>query len=380
MNSALRKIILCVLPAMLLLCSCTARQGTSGAQLGSAPTVEDIFTAPITIAPTDGSNPSIAEPSVTTKPTSPYQSTDMGITGLAFVGEYQRDEIGRYRVYEGGEICLSMRLTATGASAIEYTEQGIGIMLYVDGCAQPYRVGEDGVLGFCHVLYPEFEHKTGWYFFDIYLTPVSGNQGEMVEVYATTIVKPNWQTSDPLTGWRHTHGTIHVGTRIKMNATPPELERPAVKERIQSVEIAHEDATYMEIGSWSDEELITKIMHAWYIDGKYPKLGNGFMYEWTAKDSVELQFVVWGTPDVCYGLMFYIDNQPISAEQAILFDMEPGKKTVITVNIDLSDFDGECVIYAALIARNRLITPVRTQASLHLAKTYYLLDDPEPVA
>lgn len=102
------------------------------------------------------------------------------------------------------------------------------------------------------------------------------------------------------------------------------------------------------------------------------------MYEWTARDSVELQFIVWGTPDVRYGLMFYVDNQPISAEQEILFDMKPGKKTVITINIDLSDYDGECVIYAALIARNRLTTPVRTQASLHLSKTYYLLDDPKP--
>lgn len=376
MNSALRKIILCVLPAMLLLCSCTAVQGTSGAQLGSKPTVDDIFTAPVTTAPTV---PGVTEPVGTTESTKPSQSIDGGMTGIGIVGEYQEDEIGRYRVYDGGEMYLSIKLTATGASAIEYTEQGIGFLLYVDGRAQPYRVGEDGALGYCHVLYPEFDPQTCRYYFDVYFTPVAGKQGEMVEVYITNITKPNWQTSDPLTAWRHTFGTTHVGTRVKMNVTPPELERPAVKERIQSVEIAHEDAKYEEIGRWTDEELITKIMHAWYIDGKYPKLGNGFMYEWTAKDSVELQFVVWGTPDVCYGLMFYIDNQPISAQQAILFDMEPGKKTVITVNIDLSDFDGECVIYAALIARNRLTTPVRTQASLHLAKTYYLLDDPEPV-
>lgn len=365
---------ICLALSLLLLSGCAAGQNTTGIQLGSKPTVEDIFAAPGTTAPNYATLPGNSDPVVPTKP----NSIDGGVTGIRIIGEYLEDEIGRYRVYEGGEMYLSIELTATGASATDYTENGIGFLLYVDGRAQPYGIAENGELSYCHVLYPEFDPKRNNYYFNVYFTPVAGNQGEMMEVYITNIAKPNWQTSDPLTAWRYTFGTTLVGTRIKMNVTPPEVERPAVTERIHSVEIAHEDAAYEEIGSWSDEELIEKIMFEWYIDGKYPKLGDLFMYEWTARDSVELQFIVWGTPDVRYGLMFYVDNQPISAEQEILFDMKPGKKTVITINIDLSDYDGECVIYAALIARNRLTTPVRTQASLHLSKTYYLLDDPKP--
>ena len=265
-------------------------------------------------------------------------------------------------------------LMATGQSAINYAQQGIGVLMFLDGRAQPYRLSEDGELSYCHILYPTFDTQTQTYYFDTYFDPVVGKEGDALEFYAITIPNPTWESTDPPGGFMYSHGGCTCGTRLKFGATPQEAETPALNDRIAALEITYVDTTFKEIGGWSDRELLQRFEYKMYVNGEEKRI----IYDLNADDQVELRFEIWGTPYMEYGLMFYVDNQPISAMKGILFDMESGKKTVVTVTLSLSEFDGEFALYAALIPRNYWTTEVPVPAFLTLGSTYFLLDDPKP--
>lgn len=366
----------------LLLSGCAVSSGTTGMQLATWPTVEDIFTLPTTTAPVTPTAPTVPGGTQATEPTKPAQSIEPGGLGFGPDGEnWEKDEMGRIYRYEGGQMCLPFMLQASGQALIDCVEKGIGILLFLDGQPQPYRIEENGELAYFHVLHPDYNTQkpiTQEVHFDIYFTPVTGQEGDVLELWSTTIQCPNWQTSDPQTAWKYTFGGIQAGTRVKLYAKPEE-EMLKIMERVSCVDISYVDTTSKEVGGWSDQELTRRYDYTWFVDGRRPKLGDGYIYDFQASDSVELRFEIWGTPYVRYGLMFYIDNQPISSRHEILFDMQSGKKTIVTVTLDLSDFDGECVVYAALIPRNAK-TPenFNTIAFLNMSKTFFLLDDQEP--
>ena len=369
----------------LLLTGCVVPPAT----INTVPTVEDLFTVPVTKAPaTEATNPATGptatDPTQATEPKQPSVSIPLGGMGFGIKDDKkQLDEFGSYYVYEGGEMCLRFMLQAEGQTLVNCVEQGIGIQLMVDGQPQPYRVAEEGELAYFHVLYPAFDTEnalvTQFYYFNLYFTPIAGEAGETVEFFCSTICDPDWQTGEPLTAWNYTFGATQLGTRLKLNAVPPKIEKPEVTERINSVDISYVDTSYSEIAGWSDMDLIEKYDFEFKVDGQpYPGVKGSKIYDVSADKLVELRFEVWGTPYVKYGLMFYVDNQPISGQEVIHFDMKNGQKTVITVMMDLSDFDGEAAIYAALIPLNCRTTEILTMAFLNMGKTYYMVDDPKP--
>lgn len=371
-----------ILFAALLLSGCVSAQRDTLPQLGSAPTVEDIFTIPLTTLPSVTNAPGVTQPNQTTQPTKP-NSGSLGGMGFGIDSDDMLiDAYGSYYLYEGDEMCLPFSIEATGQTAVNCVEYGVGILLFLDGQPQPYRAGKDGELAYFHIFYPDFDlNKVDEIFpqkviYDLYFTPVVGEAGDTVEFYAATISTPNWQRGDPQMGFKYTSGSMAIGTRLLMEATPPATAKPEVTERIHTLDITQVDASYFEIGSWSDRELIEKYDYEFYVNGQTASVTRTTaIYGISADEEVELRFEVWGTPSVDYGLMFYVDNQPISSEQTIHFDMENGKKTVITVTMDLIDFDGECVVYAALIPRNGRTTEILTFAFIDMVTTYYLRDD-----
>lgn len=371
MKCAYKIVTAMFLLVVFLLCGCSVAPDTTGAQLGNQATMKNPFSSSATTAPISAPQPSASEPA---DPTKPNSSMDMGMTSFGMIGNYSRDEYGHYWLYEGGQMHMQFNLGATGQSAINYAQQGIGVLMFLDGRAQPYRLSEDGELSYCHILYPTFDTQTQTYYFDTYFDPVTGQEGDALEFYAITIPNPTWESTDPPSGFMYSHGGCTCGTRLKFGATPQEAGTPTLNERIAASEITYIDATYEEIGGWSDQELLMRFEYEMFVNGDDKRI----IYNLTDDDQVELQFEIWGTPYMEYGLMFYVDNHPISALKDILFDMESGKKTVITVTLSLEDFDGEFALYAALIPRNYWTTEVPAPAFLTLGSTYFLLDDPKP--
>ena len=386
----MKKWMILFVTAAMLLAGCTQAPSTTVGQLATKPTVEDLFTQPVKTLPAGTGSHNATQPTNATEPTNattaPQNGVGIPMGGMGFGikdEKKQLDEFGSYYVYEGGQMCLRFMLQAEGQSMIDCVENGIGIQLMLDGQPQPYRASPDGELAYFHVFYPDFDVEgyamIQMRYIDLYFTPVAGKKGETVEFYATTIRHPDYQVSEPFTGFVHTFGALQVGTRLKLDAAPPKTDKPEVTERIRSVDISYVDTSYADIAGWSDTDLIEKYDYEFKVNGQpYPGMRGNKIYDISADKPVELTFAVWGTPYVKYGLVFYVDNQPISAQKVIHFDMKNGQKTVITVMMDMSDFDGEAAIYAALIPLNCRTTEIMTMAFLIVEQTYYMVDDPVP--
>ena len=375
---SIRASLILMLVITLVLSGCAVVLNTPGGQLGTKPTVDNLFTPPVTNTTKPMSNPTLPQTTEATNPTiPPYANIIEGNAAFGPAGDFLRDERGHYFSYDGGEMCMNFLLGATGTLAQHFAEKGVGILLYLDGQPQPYRLEQGGELSYCHVIYPTFDVFTGQYYFDVYFVPVAGEKGDMVELFASNLPCPDWKTDDPEVGFRYTMGCCYSGTRLKLNEDPAKAEKPDVMERVTSMTITREDVVMEDILGWSDSDLIERYAFEIYVNGEAPEKKERF-YGFSADEEVELRFEIWGTPYVKYGLMFYIDNVPISAEQEIYFDMKNGQKTVVTVTIDISDFDGECAIYASLIPRNCRSTDIMTNAFQDFTPTLFLLDDPEP--
>jgi hypothetical protein len=64
---------------------------------------------------------------------------------------------------------------------------------------------------------------------------------------------------------------------------------------------------------------------------------------------------MWGNPLLQWGLVIFIDNVPVSVstEDIMLLQTEAGMKTIVEMEVDISDFGNESLIYAMFVPRNR---------------------------
>ena len=95
---------------------------------------------------------------------------------------------------------------------------------------------------------------------------------------------------------------------------------------------------------------------------------------------MSLCYEIWGTPLVHYGLVFYVDNEPVCGADGkpILVDVQEGKKTVVTAELSLPEFDGESVYYAILVPRNYFGEDFLPRVYLESSKTFFLLAQEHP--
>ena len=123
MKKRFKGLLVTAVCAALLLAGCRGARLGSLHDIGTEPTVHDIFTVPA--APTE--QDPVPEQNETT---APGPTTDKSGGGSAIgLEKYAMDDAGAYLLYEGGELHMEFGITATGSLAT----QGTGILLFVDG-------------------------------------------------------------------------------------------------------------------------------------------------------------------------------------------------------------------------------------------------------
>lgn len=364
----MKKCLVLILATVLLLCGCTAGQGATGAQLGSAPTVEDIFTAQPATSGVE-STPSSTN-AAATAPTKP-DTTDWGGMGLGLPDGYrQNDGISGYVTYEGGMMHLPFALKSSGLAST----YDLGILLFVDGVAQPYRVGPDGEYAYMHTFSQKDgvlgDHGLKYTTADIYFTPVTGEKGDVLELYALCMPNPEHMPSQGAIGFTRTFGAVTFATRMKYNATPPEDVYPEKSTRLLDVSTSVVDCTAEDVENWTAEDMITDQRTAFTANGENPRV-----YGVTEDAQIILHYEVWGSPYVHYALIFFVDNEPVYTTDLsdIWVTVEMGQKTVIEATLDMTGFSGESAVYAILVPRNYYTSEIETNASFHQGSTIYLL-------
>lgn len=314
-----------------------------------------------TVLPTSGPSGAEATKAPAGQPSGPSnRSISMGFGILGVAKDIQRgnhvdyveDEATslRYRIYSGGEMRLPIMLeNVKGAQTT-----GIGVLLFVDGVPQPYRLEEETEYAYLHTFYLE----SGTYYPDLYFIPITGQKGDKLEVWAKVVEGPEIVPTEadsiaPLYSMTAFGGG---GSIIQFNATPPAQELPETADRILSQTVSRTDTTRSEVGSWSASDLMQRIS-AKCVTPDISAKGSASpydRYDISEDEPIRVRFEVFGSPLVSYRLVYFLDNVPVTADAGELafIEVESGQKTVVETVIDLTGFDGYSILYPVLVPVN----------------------------
>ena len=351
-------ILLVLFSCLIFLVGCTAAKTVPSTN--STETAPDVFQEAATATP----------PSQATVPAN--DSHDLGSLGIGPADEPLKDEYGTYRIYNGGEMCTPIEIESTGA----LREAGTGILLFVDGQPQPYRLEDEDSYSYFHCFYP----KRAKEIYNLYFTPITGSAGDTLEVYILSLQKPEYLPSDGNPGMMiYTNGSIGAGWRLKFEATPPETDFPEKQHRLYDAEITSEDTSYGDVFGWSEEDLRERLESRSYVNGA-PHNGQNRVYNITADTPVDLRYELWGTPYIKSSVIFYVDNEPVFTSDGLPFDMTvaSGEKKILTAKLDMTGFTGESVVYVVRVPRNYRTSEIRTYGFVKGEGTWFLLAGDKP--
>ena len=276
--------------------------------------------------------------------------------GFGLSGAYTEDiSHRRSYLYHGGEMNLGYWIEAEG-----YSNIGLGMFLFVDGQPQPFKTESDGTERYMHILYPpEGKKITGQFIF----TPVSGKQGNTLEIYTMHINYPAHSIDDP-PGVYQTFGAGAIGSRMLLEQTPPSTIQPVFQERILSSSITHTDLAESEIRGWSEEDLRSKLEYHFYVNGR-----KDFAELFSIADSepLDCRFEMWGCPNGEFTLTIFLNHEPVYVQDISTND---GQKAIAEIQLDITDYGTEGVLFAVLVPKNQFSQ--KLDYGLETSGTFYL--------
>lgn len=359
-------LVLTLVILMLSVCGCTQQQ----VQLPSE-TLDNPFTAPEQTEPVLSTQTQSPQPTEDTHPQAtepnydfPQLETPQGVS-IGLGGEKLIDDVGAYRVYSGGEMALTYSITASG-----FTTTGIGVLLFVDGQPQPYKTADDDTYRYLHVFYPPNEMQQKY---DVTFVPVTGEAGDMLELSIININFPSYTALYGNYGFAYTDGAVEVSTRLYYESTPDRLELPRGEDRVLSVNVSHVDLTAAEIQGWSGDDLLKRIEANIYINGETEHKTIKY-YGVDPDEPLKILVEMLGCHYAEYSLVLFVDNEPVYLDNGEILNISTnsGQKVVVEVELDISDSDGEVVVYGLLVPRNYFSIGFTNYCSLQSLGTSYI--------
>lgn len=332
-----RYIVIVLFLQMVFLSGCYSQISTHGSGIASDPFTSSNTIPSFSVSPTESLSGEIQAPYTA-------DSLSGGDCGLSLLYENKESE-----TYSGGELRVSYYLNLEGD---HIDRDGVGILLFLDGQPQPYRTEFDATYQYMHVVYPE--NGVGTHV-NLYFVPIVGQTGQQLELWATNMVFPyvgaRW---DNVAGGKT---LTAFGSRLVIDyaATPLQTEVLEIADRLISWNVTLKEVRKSEVNPrWTAEDLMNKVDYVLYTEGASSK-SKYYIHSFTGDQPLKLRFEMWGNPLLQWGLVIFVDHVPISVspEDVLQFQTEAGMKTVVELEVDLSDFGNESIIYAMFIPRNR---------------------------
>lgn len=340
-----RKIVVCLLLVgiLSLLWGCGGQETSGMEESTTQATVSDIFTVPET-DPTETDATQETEDPIKELLKQKFMMS-LKVPGGMSYGFHggEGTDLDSYYVYQGGELPIQLYMKADG-----FSDMGVGALIFLDGQPQPYRTADEENYSYMHTFYPEDDVP---YVIDAYMIPVTGQAGDTLEIYTMCVAWPDYFLNDAPVAFQHTCGSTGGGMKVKFQADPPAQELPEPLYPVISCTTEFEDLESWEITDWSTEDLRHKVEWEFTINGIE---AGGDLFGYSGEEPLTLRYEIWGGTAVEYGLILYIDNQPVCVDEEQLHSVElkNGKKTIIEVQVDMSGYDGSSVVYGVLAAKN----------------------------
>ena len=262
---------------------------------------------------------------------------------------------------------LEIPFTICGAEAGTNTE--IGVLLFVDGVAQPYKaVYADGAElseAYMQTYHLEYEQQEN---FRMVFQPVTGKAGETVSVMAVTILKPSFVAegeNNPRYGFYHGESaTIPRHISFAVDAPPQAAAVPTADYNITELPKDVVD-TMAAWGSLEDLDttavlsLVTEDGNVIRSDGK------------TAKVTLRL----YGGPEATFHITLFINHQPVRINNSdyLSVNTQKNKMAEATFQLDTAGLDKLNTIYAIAATAGaddalEINNPIKTQSILLVNK------------
>lgn len=262
---------------------------------------------------------------------------------------------------------LEIPFTICGAEAGTNTE--IGVLLFVDGVAQPYKaVYADGAElseAYMQTFHLEYEQQEN---FRMVFQPVTGKAGETVSVMAVTILKPSFVAegeNNPRYGFYHGESaTIPRHISFAVDAPPQAAAAPTADYNITELPKDVVD-TMAAWGSLEDLDttavlsLVTEDGNVIRSDGK------------TAKVTLRL----YGGPEATFHITLFINHQPVRINNSdyLSVNTQKNKMAEATFQLDTAGLDKLNTIYAIAATAGaddalEINNPIKTQSILLVNK------------
>lgn len=262
---------------------------------------------------------------------------------------------------------LEIPFTICGAEAGTNTE--IGVLLFVDGVAQPYKaVYADGAElseAYMQTFHLEYEQQEN---FRMVFQPVTGKAGETVSVMAVTILKPSFVAegeNNPRYGFYHGESaTIPRHISFAVDAPPQVAAVPTADYNITELPKDVVD-TMAAWGSLEDLDtttvlsLVTEDGNVIRSDGK------------TAKVTLRL----YGGPEATFHITLFINHQPVRINNSDYLSVNTQKNKMVeaTFQLDTVGLDELNTIYAIAATAGaddalEVNNPIKTQSILLVNK------------
>lgn len=260
--------------------------------------------------------------------------------------------------YTGGETSVEISYCTGDYNANPFWNFGnkdpyegdIGVFLFLDGQLQPYRTAEETEYGYMHTFTPLAFNQVSTE--QLFFIPVTGEPGQALELQVMCIIWPDYFLDQGVQCYQHTSYMSGDTILVSFRAFPGSLYLQQVTDRVLS--ITREETLLSTEYTEDVYEAKTYLL--------YTSNGGAVYGVHEITEPVTLRYEIRGNPEGQYGLVVFVDNQPVSVNQEdlIYIQTKDGMRTIIDIQLDLCDYDGSCVVYTILVPRNCLSGGYRT--------------------
>lgn len=271
-----------------------------------------------------------------------------------------QDPMDTVYTYDGEP--LEIPFSITGASSGKTTE--IGVLLFVDGVAQPYSaVYEDGTEleeSYMQVFNLDYEQREN---FNMVFQPVTGKAGETVPVMAVTILEPSFVAEgpdNPRYGFHHQESAT-TSRQISFAADAPAQTLAAAGTDYNVVDLPQDILDTLAAWGATDSLDTTATLSLGVEDGNYIQADGK-----TATITVQL----YGGPEAEFNITLFINHQPVQLNGADYLSVRTVKNQMVeaTFQIDTSALGALNTVYAIAVTPEdgelEINNPVKTASVL----------------
>ncbi len=256
--------------------------------------------------------------------------------------------------YDGGELKLPYYVTGSGSG------KNIGLLVYMNGVPQPYRIDGEGEYAYMHIF--DLQNDDEKYRFDLSFVPAAGSAGETVRATIASIYYPQFKPDMVnSSGYGFYQGAASAGYDIIFKADPPEdgayvsadvlLENVAVSNELMTEEFIErnlESGGLTSGGQSPLDRLDTEVLTFISYDGEkvYDNL------DMTGRDTVRVAFELCGVPGTTLQVSFYANHAPLGDGTADCWEitLEKGKVARVEADVRVSELGDITTFYAAAVS------------------------------